>query len=246
MKLSVREFDQLVGESLKPIALHPDSKVPVIKAWNKDWNEIEQRECVKRPLTNIGILLGDIIDVEGDSAKANEIISKLIGDYPHPVYKSKKSFHHLFINPDPGLRILTYKNIEFRGIDHQSVVPPSTVNGVTYEWIHKIFPIPRMPEDLLRFYNEIKSRKSTKHIVKSGRQRPYCSKCKKQYFIHSERLRLELMAFKEYDLEWQCQKCREHDLRPRIRQIRKVVQKNENISDWRDWLRWKESNQKIN
>lgn len=247
MKLSVREFDRLVGEGIQPIALHPDSKVPIIKSWNKDWNEIEQREHVKRPLTNIGILLGDIVDVEGDSVKANETIAKLVGDYPHPVYKSKKSFHHLFINPDPELRILIYKSIEFRGIDHQSVVPPSKVNGVLYEWIYQEFPIPKMPDALLRFYNEIKDRRSSKNIiVKAGRQRPYCSKCRKQCFIHNQRLRFELMAFKEHNLEWQCHKCREIDIRPRVREIKKVVQKNENISDWRDWLRWKEFNQKIN
>lgn len=245
MKESLKAFDQLVGEGLEPIALRPDSKIPIVKGWNGIWNEIEQRELVKRALTNIGIRLGSVIDVEGDTNKANETVAKLIGDYPHPVYKSKKSFHHLFLNPDPDLKILTYKSIEFRGRDHQSVVPPSFVNGIKYEWIHKEFPIPKMPEALLKFYNDIKSKRSSGHIqIRPGRKRPYCSVCKKRHFIHVNRIVYELMAFKEHDLEWQCNKCRGLDLRQRIREIKKVVKRNANISDWRDWLRWKESNTK--
>ncbi len=246
MKPTLRVFNELVGEGLHPIAVHSNTKIPILEDWNSKIDHEANRDLIRRPFTNVGILLGKIVDVEGDSKKANDTIAKVIGDYPHPVYKSNKSYHHLFINPDPNLTILKYRNIEFRGHKHQSIVPPSTVNGVTYEWVHQIFPIPEMPESLLKYYYEVKEKKAKGHdSIKPQRKKPYCDVCEKRQFVHVQRFRLELMAFKERGLNWQCNKCRKIDVRQRVREIKKVIKNNESISDWRDWVRWQESRNQI-
>lgn len=235
MKLSIRTFDKLVSEGLQPIALYPGSKTPMAKGWNSNWKEAEERERIRKPLVNIGILLGNIVDVEGDSPGANAKINRIIGDYPHPVYKSFKSYHHLFLTPDPKLTILKSDDIEFRGHNHQSVIPPSIVNQIHYEWINVVFPIPKMNPPLLEFYQEFKKRITKKKQTKPGHIQPYCSQCQKREYIHKDRHRLELMAFKELNLNWTCHKCRDIDLRPRIKEIRKII-KHTNVVDWRDWL----------
>jgi hypothetical protein len=119
-------FDALTKRGLKIIPLRENSKVPLCKAWNSDWDrEVVRDKICQFPDANLGILLGDVVDVEGDSEDANRTILDLIGDYPHPCYFSTKSIHHLFLNPDPNLAHFRFKEIEFRGHGHQSVIPPS-------------------------------------------------------------------------------------------------------------------------
>jgi hypothetical protein len=97
-------FDALTKRGLKIIPLRENSKVPLCKAWNSDWDrEVVRDKICQFPDANLGILLGDVVDVEGDSEDANRTILDLIGDYPHPCYFSTKSIHHLFLNPDPNL-----------------------------------------------------------------------------------------------------------------------------------------------
>lgn len=238
MKPLLKVFDRFLSEGLKPLALYKNTKIPMLKNWNSNWNQDSNRELLKLDYTNIGLLLGDIVDVEGDSEKANDVINDLIGNYEHPVYKSKKSFHHLFINPDPNLTLLKFDDIEFRGKNHQSVIPPSKINDVVYEWVHLIFPFPVMPKNLLDFYLS-----NRKKIIKNNSKKPghievNCSICRKKSFINKKRWNYELIAFKEIDFKllWQCRNCRKYDLRPRVRNIKKISKKNENIVDWRDWF----------
>jgi hypothetical protein len=179
------------------------------------------RQLLERfPNSNLGLLLGNIIDVEGDSPEANEKVLGLIGDYPHPSYQSTKSIHHLFLTPDPSLRRVVYQDIEFRGFGHQSVLPPSIVNGVQYRWMKDFkFPVPVMPDKLLAFYKKITA-KAKKSDIKPGHMKLPCSVCKNTKYIHKKRFELELEAFKEWELQWQCQSCREFDLRGICRRIR--------------------------
>lgn len=218
----LRQFDELVGRGIQVIPLRFNSKVPMCKGWTT-WDRQNARETLQRfPEANIGILLGNIIDVEGDSREANDRILNLIGDYPHPSYCSTKSIHHLFLNPDPTLKILKYRDMEFRGFKHQSVLPPSRHEGIHYQWTDSCeFPVPEMPKELLQFYRNLK--KGKQRIVKPGHVMVRCAKCGKKNFLHKKRFGLELTIFKRLAKKWECKQCRELDLRPFCRENRKYT-----------------------
>jgi len=221
MQKILKHFDVLTENGLKVIPLRKHSKVPVCRGWTDGWNKEQAREVLERlPDSNIGLLLGDVIDVEGDSVEANDKINDLIGEYPHPMYSSTKSIHHLFESPDPHLTILKHNSIEFRGHKHQSVLPPSTLDtGVEYKWLGPVrFPVPPMPERLLSFYRHLQSQRE---VLKPGHMKLPCFLCRKECFIHQKRFALELIAFKELGQRWQCHDCRKVDLRPACREIRK-------------------------
>lgn len=225
MQSIIHHFEALCDCGLKVIPLRENSKIPVEKKWNQNWNKEHHREYLKRfPDSNIGVLLGNIVDVEGDSEEANRMIISLIGDYPHPCYMSKKSIHHLFLTPDRNLRHFRWEQIEFRGAGHQSVLPPSQHEGVKYQWLKKFkFPIPEMPEKLFKFYQN-KFQNKIKHI-KHGHIQVWCASCKKKLLLHEKRFRLELEALKMLGSKWECQVCRTIDLRPACRMIRSGVSK---------------------
>lgn len=222
---NLEHFDELVNGGLQVIPLWENSKVPMCKGWTT-WNKLQCREVVERyPEANIGLLLGDIVDVEGDSQSANDTIVELIGNYSHPCYMSTKSIHHLFLNPDPDLQIVKFQNIEFRGYKHQSVLPPSHHQGVSYEWINSCFPIPEMPVRLSNFYRKIRDGKSNKKSIKSGYISIYCANCHKKSFIHKSRFNLELESFKKVHMKWECRKCRIVDIRSICRDIHKRMRR---------------------
>lgn len=216
----IKEFNRLLGYGFQPIALRPDTKVPIIKKWNTDWNEAEVRSVFKKfPNANIGILLGDIIDVEGDTPAANRRLLQLIGDYPHPSYRSRRSTHHLFRASGFKLRIAKDNGVEFRGCGHQSVVPCSIVDGASYTWEHWCYPIPVMPAKLRMYFRSVRNKRKT--LVKSGHMRLHCAECRQIKMLHKRRFALELTAFKELGLPWQCHNCRKVDLRPRCRTLKR-------------------------
>lgn len=223
MHKTLRHFDALTAQGLRIIPLRPLSKIPVSKGW-VNWNkELCRDMLVKNPEYNIGLLLGEIIDVEGDSKEANDKISELIGDYQHPSYASTKSIHHLFINPDQQLTILKHQDIEFRASRHQSVLPPSVLENTTsYRWLAPIqFPIPPMPDRLLQFFLDMKRWKlESKTAVKPGHVGLHCYLCKKECFLHRKRFTLEVIAFKELGMRWTCHNCRKVDVRSACRRIR--------------------------
>ena len=223
MATTLDHFDVLTDKGLQVIPLRANSKVPMYRGWNRDWNRRQARESVLRfPECNLGILLGDIVDVEGDSPEANETIQRLVGDYPHPTYQSTRSVHHLFRTPDPELRIFKHNEIEFRGIGHQSVLPPSRHLETIYRWMKQpCFPVPAMPESLVGFYKS----KQSKHKVriKKDHTKVTCGVCQRFCFMHKTRFHLELEAFQLLDLPWTCQSCREIDLRPVVRILRREM-----------------------
>ena len=216
----IDHFDALTNQGLKVIPLCENSKAPMCKGWNNNWNKDESREKLRVfPDANIGLLLGDVVDVEGDSRAANQQILDLIGDYPHPTYTSAKSIHHIFISPDKNLRLLRVGEIEFRGHGHQSMLPPSQMRGTRYMWLRSMkFPVPEMPEPLYIFY--LKQKKQYNHLRKPGHLQVWCSQCEAKCFLHKKRFTLELEAFKLFGSRWECQSCRTVDLRPACRLIR--------------------------
>ncbi len=215
----VNFFDTYAKVGLKAIALYTNSKIPIGKGWNKNWNqELTRKKFILGSDLNIGLLLGDIVDVEADTSRANEILCKLIGTTPHPMYRSSRSVHHLFISPDPNLTIIKLHGIEFRAKNHQSVLPPSFhEDGSRYKWLKESkFPIPRMPEALINFYYRNKPR------LKPGLMKLWCYKCENKKIIHQKRFKLEKIVFSLLDLKWQCHKCRNFDIRRICRKIRKL------------------------
>lgn len=218
-------FDALASKGLKVIPLRENSKIPLYKNWNKDWEYHWVRHKFERfPRSNIGLLLGDIVDVEGDSQESNDIILNLIKDYPHPTYRSSKSIHHLFLTPDSSLRHFRWKEIEFRGHGHQSVLPPSQTVDVVYKWLKNFkFPVPPMPEELVQFLELKRKKKIHKVLLKPGHLKVFCATCKEKIFLHKKRHELELKAFKLLGQKWECQDCRTVDLRSACRLIRAGV-----------------------
>ena len=221
MSIILKHFDALTDRGIQAIPLHENSKVPRLKRWSTEWNKDQCRFMFRKfPYSNMGIKLGTIVDVEGDTPQANYLLRQLIGDYPHPTYTSSRSEHHLFVTPDPSLRILKHQGMEFRGFGHQSVLPPSMCKGVRYSWSGNLcFPIPQMPEKLLRHYLKLKRGKY--NLLKDGHKQILCWTCSKKQFMHKKRLDLEIRAFKLMNERWQCRKCRKHDLRPICRELRK-------------------------
>jgi hypothetical protein len=221
-------FDSYVKCGFKPLPLHKGTKIPVVSDWQTDWSVQKYRHFfVDNDQLNMGILLGDIIDVEGDDELANEVISEFVRHTPHPMFKSSKSIHHLFLSPDPTITICKVGKIEFRGHRHQSVIPPSVhMNGVEYKWLKgSEFPAPPMPQKMVEFlYKHRKVIKRAKRFKpqgkKSGHASTLCTKCNAKCFIHKKRLILEVRAFATLGRKWQCQKCRDVDLRQLCREIR--------------------------
>jgi len=216
----VFKFEQYTDMGFKVIPLRPKSKVPVWKKWNKRWSRARAYNHLKKnPNSNIALILGEIIDVEGDSPEANETIFSLIGDVPHPSYKSFKSVHHLFLNPDSILTRRCVNEIEFRAHKHHAVLPPSIhKNGIEYTWIDGIeTEIPDMPPALLEYYNKIRKQpkepKRKEIGLKAGHIQPWCAICNERRFIHIKRFKLELSIFNSYNQRWQCQDCRKIDTR---------------------------------
>lgn len=215
----------------KVIPVYPMKKIPVGTNWNH-WNFQKCKNYfINNPNANMGFLLGDVVDVEGDTEEANQLINDLIGDVPHPAYKSSKSIHHLFLNFDKKLTATKFLGMEFRANKHHSVVPPSKhSDGSTYYWLKncKINIIPDMPQALMEFYWKHRKVEKTKHKKKINRGliETNCNICKNKELIHKNRLALEIKAFGDsYGVNWQCHNCREWDIRDLCREIRKKQSK---------------------
>lgn len=231
--LLLKYFDLYTDMGMKVIPVYRNSKVPVGKNWNGKYNKEKCRGMVGTGSYNIGVLLGDYVDVEGDTPEANDLLMRMIDGLPHPMYRSSRSVHHLFQSPDLELTATRFYDIEFRGQLHQSVLPPSVhESGQDYCWLKGTkFPIPQMPEELRDFYfknrRENKRRrpaKQEKRHLPHGLLNTECKVCHSFEIIHKKRLKLEVRAFAEYRLPWMCHKCRELDVRDACRRIRKTLE----------------------
>lgn len=218
----LEHFDDLVSMGYKPHPLRPRTKIPVKKGWTS-W-DLEKSRYILNIVDdcNLGIVLGDIMDVEGDSEEANRIVNRMVEGYPHPCYRSKKSTHHLFLSPDPRITKVEFQKIEFRGLNHQSAVPPSRMeDGTEYTWIiPPTGPPPIMPDRLLTFLRKI--RRKSQGDIKPGHIKLPCIKCGQICFLHEKRFLLEIEEFRKHGQRWSCRKCRELDLRKGCRQRRRM------------------------
>jgi hypothetical protein len=229
----LKYFDLYTLKGMQIIPVYKNSKVPVGKNWNRNWNKEKCREMIATGNYNLGILLGDIVDVEGDTPEANDLLTRMIDGLPHPMYRSSRSIHHLFINPDPHLTATRFQDIEFRGQLHQSVLPPSThEDGTGYLWLRGTsLDIPDMPQELRDFYfknrREVRPRYFFRRGPKPlphGLKKTTCSCCGKVEVIHKKRLMLEVRAFAEHHLPWMCHCCRKMDVREACRRIRQTLE----------------------
>ena len=205
MSSILEAFDLLSQNNLKVIVIRQNSKQPLCKGWNSNWNYKEVRTKLQQfPDSNLGLLLGEVIDVEGDSKEANEIINRCVSGYAHPIYQSIKSTHHLFANPDK-IRHYRWKDIEFRGYGHQSLLPPSQHQEIMYQWIDdNNFIIPSMPPRLLEFYKQ----KRWGERQNKDFRKVWCNKCKLQFSLNKNRFNKELIQFKKDNKYWRCRTCR--------------------------------------
>jgi len=230
----LKYFDGYVNFGLKPIAMFLKSKKPVSDKWNENWsverwrgyfNSAEQKY-------NMGILLGNVIDVEADNDDANRLLESMLGDVPHPTYMSARSVHHLFLTPDPSLTFQKIQGIEFRGNRVCSVLPPSIhESGVQYRFLKDSrLVLSALPDDLLDFYWEnkqeiVQKAPKQKSEIKPYHKRTICKICNQRKFIHKKRLILEVKAFARYKLPWMCHCCRKIDVREDCREVRKELRK---------------------
>lgn len=219
-------FDGYVSKGLKPIAVYKYQKRPVGEFWNKNWSINRWRPYFETDKYNMGIILGDIIDVEGDSEEACEFLEKMIKNVKRPNFRSSKSVHNLFLNPDPNLTRTVINGIEFRGYLHQSVVPPSFHSkGCKYSFLdNSKWPIPPMPDELKDFYfknkKEVIVKKPRRKKIKQDYKKTTCNICKDFFYIHEKRLLLEVKAFKEFNLLWMCRGCRKIDIKKTCNHLR--------------------------
>lgn len=245
----LRFFDKYVSLGLQPIAISRSSKAPFLKAWNIDWSVDRWRPLFETTRYNMGILLGNVVDVEGDSAEANDLLFRMIDGLPHPMFSSRKSIHHLFradklLAYDPTFTRKSFNGTEFRGPAHFSVVPPSIhPDGPRYRWLEQAaFPIPDLPDELVEYYirclalRDEKPQPKTKQLPpppkkykKKGFSRTECNLCHKKFYIHKKRLILEVRGFREeFGQKWRCHGCREFDMRDICRSVRKQMEREAN------------------
>lgn len=136
-------------------------KAPIFDGWPDYRPSIEVVETYLSQHwdAGIGINLGGskIIDVEADSDEGEAFLNDLCRGHDFPCWQSRRGKHRLFLleEGDQFFKDDTTK-IEFRTGRHQSVLPPSVINGVGYRWINDPFtvPVPSMPEGLRQFYEE--------------------------------------------------------------------------------------------
>lgn len=221
---------------MKIIPIYRNSKVPVGKKWNENYDLLKSRQMIATNQYNIGLLLGEWIDIEGDTDEANLLLEKMIDGLPHPMYRSNKSTHHLFLNVGK-FSTRKFMDIEFRSFGVQSVLPPSVhISGDSYHWLKgTTFPAPPVPSSLQDFYLQHYIHKPKLKVkvprpkIKPDFIKSFCRVCKKKESIHQKRLLLEVRAFQEFHLPWMCHQCREVDVRPVCRKIRKIIRREQLI-----------------
>lgn len=222
-------FDSYVFKGLMPIAIQKQTKIPIGKKWNKAWNLSKWRKLFVQNDFEIGLLWNNgMIDIETDDEKSNKFLEKLIGNIERPIYKSSRSYHNIFLSPDPGLtKINLYgkkgEKIEIFGRGTFSMAPPSThPNGITkYEFVNDVWPPPECPNSIRSLYFQKKPRTLKKDSIKT-----ICKYCNNEYLINKTRLILEVRVFANYGLNWLCLNCRKEkgiNIKKERKRIRKTI-----------------------
>lgn len=223
-------FDNYLSIGFQPIVLAPRSKKPLKKRWNSSYDPSMWRRYLEdRPDKpyNLGVLLGRFVDVESDTEEGNVMLSGLIGNVSHPCFRSDRSVHHIFLNPDVNLTSAKFHGIEFRGSMVHSVFPPSThQSGSQYRFLRgSVLQVPPMPKALLELYwdnREPRGEASRRRpSIREGFKKTVCGSCGESSVVHCKRLSLEVAAFGSMNLQWSCRKCRRVDVRESCRSLRR-------------------------
>jgi hypothetical protein len=212
MSIYLDYFDDYVAKGLNPIAIFPRTKFPTEFKWNQNWAARRWRKYfLQDEEYEIGLLWNQgFVDVETDDHKSNDFLNRLIGDVPRPIFKSKRSYHNIFLTPNPKLtKVNLYgkkgEKIEIFGRKTFTLAPPSKhIEGATYSFINDVWPPPQFPNGLKAFYFQQK-----KIVLKNkSKTLSICSDCKKEQCIHKKRLALEVKSFSKLLMGWKCHKCR--------------------------------------
>lgn len=212
MNIYLDYFDDYVAKGLNPIAIFGRTKQPVEAKWNRNWSMRRWRKYfLDDDAYEIGLLWNQgFVDVETDDKKSNDFLNRMIGDVPRPIFKSKRSYHNIFLTPNPNLTKVNLfgkngEKIEIFGRRTYTLAPPSKhIEGTTYNFINDIWPPPVFPNSLKAFYFQ------QKKIIIKNKQKiiTICNQCNKEQFIHKKRLALEIQVFSKYHLKWCCRDCR--------------------------------------
>jgi len=213
-------------KGFKVIPLQVRSKEPCFKQWNKQWYRKTAQIITffqKHPNANIGVLLGDFLDIEADDEAANELLDLLVSDYPHPTYQSSKSRHHLFRNIYPSLTRKTFNGIEFRAFKHQSVLPPSIhPDGTVYTWIDfNGGEVPNPPYKIIQYLRQRKVFPAGKYLM------PWCSECGRNLVVKKRNFQREIEVFRRLGQKWQCVNCRSKEVTERCKSLKYAKRKVE-------------------
>ena len=215
MAHSIDFFDVYNHFGWEIIPVRRNSKTPFYRHWNEEYDARKVRSLImKNPDCNLGLRLGKIVDVEGDTQKANDWLRQHL-TVPHPIFMSEKSTHHLFLAPSIKFNRVVVGGIEFRGRKHQSLLPPSVnTQGIKYAWLDtnlRITPMPPVLCNLLR---------SARKGDRPDRVTHVCTLCYAPIQINRNRHALEVQAFGRLGLTWRCRGCRTVDIRKICREIR--------------------------
>jgi len=217
-------FKKYVSLGYRPILLQPKSKKPIFKNWNVNYTQRKYWNILQHDANfNIGLLLGDVIDIEGDNPQANNFLNNLFKNIPHPIYKSFKSTHHIFRNyQHSNITRFHLKGIEIRAYTHQSVVPPSShqEDSFKYTWLTDLPSIYEIPFFSKELENRIrKFCDETFCLTKKNHLKIWCVECKKVCFGHQRRIKKEIEVFKMDGKKWTCHSCRPESIRDKVRKL---------------------------
>lgn len=142
-------------------------KAPLFEGWPDFCPSVEvvQTYLSTNWDAGIGINLGGshLFDVEADSEAGEALLDDLCRGHEFPCWQSRRGKHRLFLAAEGELFVKDSATlIEFRTGRHQSVLPPSVIDGTAYRWITDPFtvPVPPLPEGLRQFYEERRPKKS--------------------------------------------------------------------------------------
>lgn len=180
--MNTKLFEQYNNLGIKIIPMNRGSKTPIGQKWYI-YNKAKTLKMLKYYKgCNIGLLLGDIIDIESDTKEGDELVSRLSNGSDSTKYRSNRYHHRLYKNPYSWLKHATFPGIEFRAYGHCSVLPPSIhSSGVKYKWVNGTpTDIPQLPAGL-------------KNLLLSkyhpNLQKATCSKCSSERVTTHEEIR---------------------------------------------------------
>ena len=209
-------FEKYLDFGYKPILLHHNTKIPIFFGWQKKYNYKTYYDLLNNSNKkyNIGFLLGEIVDIEGDTEEANEILNRYFLTINHPIYKSKKSYHHLFKNSYRNISRIQINNFEIRGFSHQSVVPPSNVDYAQedYIWTEDLIHFNELPEIPKDFTLDFKISSLKTNIKKNKHDKSksgiWCYVCKNKFLLNKQLLNTQIKKFKLTNQKWKCKICK--------------------------------------